>query len=137
MWGKGRRLRLLSRPAAEVNRRAHAAATVAIEAGGRYPDELCGQRVLLLRPIAEHRIRGALLDYLRPVDPLQRNIRRFQKQSDAAIAELTFVGTHPSLDKIAEKLGVPIKKYLRLSIAVLAANTISVEELPREQRFAG
>lgn len=31
---------------------------------------------------------GAMLDYLRHIDPLQRSVRRFQKQRDVLIAEL-------------------------------------------------
>jgi len=68
---------------------------------------------------------------------LPRNIRRFQKQRDAAIAELSRWGLNPSLDEIAASIGMPVKKYLRLSIAVLAADTLSIEELPCAQRLAG
>jgi RNA polymerase sigma factor for flagellar operon FliA len=104
-----------------------------IQAVDRYDES----RGCLLKTIAEHRIRGALLDYLRQVDPLPRNIRRFQKQRDAAIAELSRGGLNPSLDEIAASIGMPVKKYLRLSIAVLAADTLSIEERPCVQRLAG
>ena len=68
---------------------------------------------------------------------LPRNIRRFQKQRDAAIAELTGAGLNPSIDEIAALVGVSAKKYVRLSIAVLAADLLSIEELPCVQRLAG
>ena len=104
-----------------------------IQAVDRYDES----RGCLLKTIAEHRIRGALLDYLRQIDPLPRNISRFQKQRDAAIAELAVDGLSPSLDQIAARIGVPLQKYLRLSIAVLASDMLSIEELPRVRRLAG
>lgn len=54
-------------------------------------------RGCLLKTIAEHRIRGAVLDYLRQVDPLPRRIGRFQKHRDAAITEFTGDGGNPPL----------------------------------------
>ena len=104
-----------------------------IQAVDRYDES----RSCLLKTIAEHRIRGALLDYLRQIDPLPRNIRRFQKQRDAVIAEFTGQGVSPSLDEIAARVGVPVKKYLRLSIAVLASDMLSIEELPCVRKLAG
>lgn len=104
-----------------------------IQAVDRYDES----RGYLLKTIAEHRIRGALLDYLRQVDPLPRSIRRFQKQRDAAIAELASKGLNPSPDEIAAVVGVPIKKYLRLSIAVLAADSLSIEDPQTVRRLAG
>jgi RNA polymerase sigma factor FliA len=45
-------------------------------------------RNLKLKTLAEHRISGALLDYLRHIDPLPRDVRRFQKQRDANHADV-------------------------------------------------
>ena len=45
-------------------------------------DRFDPDRHLKLKTLAEHRIRGALLDYLRHIDPLPRSVRRFQKQRD-------------------------------------------------------
>lgn len=36
------------------------------------------ERHCLLKTIAEHRIQGAMLDYLRQLDPLSRSVRRFR-----------------------------------------------------------
>ncbi len=104
-----------------------------IQAVDRYDES----RGCLLKTIAEHRIRGALLDYLRQIDPLPRNIRRFQKQRDAAIAELASAGAYPSPEEIASRIGVPVRKYIRLTVAVLAADVLSIEDLPCIQRLAG
>jgi RNA polymerase sigma factor for flagellar operon FliA len=45
-------------------------------------DRFDPNRHLKLKTLAEHRIRGALLDYLRHIDPLPRSVRCFQKQRD-------------------------------------------------------
>ena len=44
-------------------------------------DRLDPDRHLKLKTLAEHRIRGALLDYLRHIDPLPRSVRRFQNNA--------------------------------------------------------
>ena len=54
----------------------------------RAVDRFDTKRNLKLKTLAEHRIRGAMLDYLRYIDPLPRNVRRFQKQRDVVIAKL-------------------------------------------------
>ena len=41
-------------------------------------------RDCLLKTIAEHRIRGAMLDYLRQLDPLPRSVRRFVRKREEA-----------------------------------------------------
>ena len=55
-------------------------------------DRFDPSRNLKLKTLAEHRISGALLDYLRHIDPLPRNVRRFQKQRDAIIADFSSAG---------------------------------------------
>lgn len=42
-------------------------------------DRFDPKRNLKLKTLAEHRIRGAMLDYLRHIDPLPRSVRRFKK----------------------------------------------------------
>ena len=87
-------------------------------------------RNLKLKTLAEHRVRGALLDYLRQIDPLPRNVRRFQKQRDAAFAQFERSGESPSSAMVAEALGLKLHKYLRLSLMVEAARHVSLEALP-------
>jgi RNA polymerase sigma factor for flagellar operon FliA len=83
---------------------------------------------LKLKTLAEHRIRGALLDYLRQIDPLPRNVRRFQKQRDAVIDAFTASGKAPSDARIAQALGVSKTKYIMLSRMITAAEPISIHE---------
>ena len=88
-------------------------------------------RNLKLKTLAEHRVRGALLDYLRQIDPLPRNVRRFQKQRDAALAQFDRSGESPSPAMVAEALGLKLPNYLRLSLMVEAARHVSLDALPQ------
>ena len=60
-------------------------------------DRFDPDRHLKLKTLAEHRIRGALLDYLRRIDPLPRSVRRFQKQRDAVVNEFSVLEKYPAI----------------------------------------
>jgi RNA polymerase sigma factor for flagellar operon FliA len=85
-------------------------------------DRFDTKRNLKLKTLAEHRIRGAMLDYLRHIDPLPRSVRRFQKQRDVLIANLLAAGEVASPTRIAQELGVSAQKYVTLSRIVAAAS---------------
>jgi RNA polymerase sigma factor for flagellar operon FliA len=89
-------------------------------------------RNLKLKTLAEHRISGALLDYLRHIDPLPRDVRRFQKQRDAIIAQMSARGEVPCHARLAQMLSVPLKKYVILSRMVAAAEPISIHKVASE-----
>lgn len=86
-------------------------------------------RNLKLKTLAEHRISGALLDYLRHIDPLPRSVRRFQKRRDAAILELSARGEVPTRDRLANVLGVAPRKYDTLSRMIVAAEPVSLDDV--------
>lgn len=91
-------------------------------------------RNLKLKTLAEHRIRGALLDYLRRLDPLPRSVRAFQKERDRLLQTLTEPAT---AEHAAHLLGMATAKYVRLCLIVSASETISVEDAPLSiQRLA-
>lgn len=94
-------------------------------------------RGCLLKTIAEHKIRGALLDYLRQIDPLPRNVRRFQKQRDAMLSEMERIGAEIRHDWIAEQLGVSAAKNSSHCRTIAAAEPISIEDSPRAWKLAG
>lgn len=52
-------------------------------------DRFDATRGLLLNTLADYRIRGAMLDYLRQLDPLPRSVRRFVKQRAEGVVRLT------------------------------------------------
>jgi RNA polymerase sigma factor for flagellar operon FliA len=91
-------------------------------------DRFDPNRNLKLKTLAEHRIRGAMLDYLRQIDPLPRSVRRFQKQRDLLIAQFSTAGEVPSEARIAQALGVSSRKYVMLSQMIAAAEPISIFE---------
>lgn len=79
-----------------------------IEASNRFD----AARNLQFKTLAEHRIRGAMLDYLRSIDPLPRAVRRFVRQREAVLANLT---PSASEEDIAVAMDIPIEHYRRLS----------------------
>ena len=83
-----------------------------IEAADRYDRG----RNVKFKTLADHRIRGAMLDYLRSLDPLPRAVRRFVRDRDTAIANLQHVlDCCPSEMEIAAALGISRERYCRLS----------------------
>lgn len=91
----------------------------------------------LLKTIADHRIRGAMLDYLRQIDPLPRSVRRFQKKRDAIVAEFVAAGETPSHARLAQALGVSSRKYVTLSRMIVATELASVHETKAALRLTG
>ena len=92
-------------------------------------DKFDATRKLKLKTLAEHRIRGAMLDYLRQVDPLPRSLRQFQKRRDAVIAEFETSGARPALESVAQALGVTPRKYAQWSAMVTASRVTRVDDL--------
>ncbi len=61
---------------------------------------------------ASHRIRGAILDYLRSLDPMSRKMRGASREITNAIKSLTVRLTRaPSEDEIAGELGLDLDAY--------------------------
>jgi RNA polymerase sigma factor for flagellar operon FliA len=61
---------------------------------------------------ASYRVRGAMLDYLRTLDPATRDLRRVSRRLTETISELTTKkGRAPEEEEIAEGLGVDIEEY--------------------------
>ena len=95
-----------------------------IQAVDRYKPE----RGFLLKTLAEHRIRGASLDYLRQLDPLTRSLRSFVKRRDLISRELLIAsGRPPSEAELADHLGIPMNRYRAMVCAVRAARTRSLD----------
>ncbi len=61
---------------------------------------------------ASYRIRGAMLDYLRSLDPMARALRSRSRHVSRAIAELTkSLGRQPEEEEIAKALGMELDAY--------------------------
>lgn len=86
------------------------------------------RRDLQFKTFAEHRIRGAIIDYLRRLDPLPRDVRRFQKKCDAAILRLSqHHKRQASEQEIADELGITVDRYRKLAV-IAHTTTISLDE---------
>jgi RNA polymerase sigma factor for flagellar operon FliA len=65
---------------------------------------------------AKHRIRGAIYDELRALDPLSRDMRRKQRAAEHVVHELTGnLGRGPTEEEIACALRLPLKGWWQLS----------------------
>lgn len=111
------------RPQIELDDLISAGTIGLIQAVDRYDPS----RNLKLKTFAEHRIRGAMLDYLRQLGPLPRTVREFQKRRDRVVQILPATST---CEEVAQSLGLPKAKYLRLCLIVTASETISIEDTP-------
>jgi len=61
---------------------------------------------------ASYRIRGAMLDYLRTLDPMARTTRALSRRISRAVAEQTRVlGRLPEDEDVARALGVGVEEY--------------------------
>jgi RNA polymerase sigma factor for flagellar operon FliA len=77
---------------------------------------------------AAHRVRGAILDYLRRLDPMTRKMRGASRQITAAIKAFTArVGRSPQEEEIAGELGLHLDGYRVLLHQVAQADPTRVE----------
>jgi len=82
-----------------------------LDALGRYEDTQQAQ----FETYASQRIRGAMLDELRSMDWLPRNVRQNMRKIEAAIAEVQQqVGRQPTEIEIAKKLDLTIDEYQKM-----------------------
>ena len=73
---------------------------------------------------AKHRIRGAILDGLRQVDTVSRDVRKRQKQIEKVTRELAVeLGHTPNDDEIAVAMGVSVGRLRQSRIHINAAST--------------
>jgi RNA polymerase sigma factor FliA len=89
---------------------------------------------------ASHRIRGAILDYLRSLDPMSRKMRNASRQITAAVRDLSSrLGRAPEEQEIANELGLQLEDYQDLLSQVSSAEVTQLELVdvasPREGEF--
>jgi len=71
---------------------------------------------------AQHRIRGAIMDSLRKIDPVSRCLRSQQKAAERATTELTTnLGRYPTETETAERLRLSLRRWRRLSCELYEA----------------
>ena len=75
-----------------------------------------------------HRVRGAILDYLRSLDPMTRKMRGASRQITAAIKACTArMGRSPAEEEIAGELGTGLESYRVLLHQVAQADPTRIE----------
>jgi RNA polymerase sigma factor for flagellar operon FliA len=89
---------------------------------------------LKLKTFAEHRIRGAILDCLRQLDPLSRSVRQFVRQREEASARLSNSSSVPDAVELASELGISLKQYQRLETAAQAETVLSIDKKTESHR---
>jgi RNA polymerase sigma factor for flagellar operon FliA len=93
-------------------------------------DDFDPSRGVKIETYARFRIRGAILDELRRLDPLPYSTRSKLKQIERAIAELeTRLGRAPSAAEIAEKIGLTAREISILLATAISADLYSLDEL--------
>lgn len=77
---------------------------------------------------ASQRVQGAILDYLRSLDPLSRRLRGASKRiSDASAALTQRLGREPLEEEIAGELGVELEVYRQLLTDISEAGLARLE----------
>jgi RNA polymerase sigma factor for flagellar operon FliA len=78
---------------------------------------------------AKHRIKGAILDSLRQLDWASRDMRKRQKQIDAARSGLAAtLGRNPNESEIAAELGVSTDRLRRIQVELRHLGQVSMTE---------
>ena len=77
---------------------------------------------------ASYRVRGAILDYLRVLDPLSRKLRGASRRITEAVSQLTHrLGRVPNEDEIASELGLSLPAYQELLSEISEAGFARLE----------
>lgn len=93
-------------------------------------DDFDPSRGVRLETYARFRIRGAILDELRSLDPLPYSTRSKLKQVERAIADLeTSLGRSPTATEIAEKMGLTPQEISILLATASSADLYSLDEM--------
>jgi RNA polymerase sigma factor for flagellar operon FliA len=79
---------------------------------------------------ALYRVRGAMLDYLRSLDPATRDLRRASRRVAHAIRDLSQkLSREPEEEEIAESMGMQLRNYRELLEKISAAGMARLELL--------
>jgi RNA polymerase sigma factor FliA len=84
---------------------------------------------------AKHRIKGAILDGLRQLDWASRDLRKRQKQVDAAIHDLsTKLGRAPADVEVARHMGVTLERWQHMAMELRTIGLVSPPNPDQEER---
>jgi RNA polymerase sigma factor for flagellar operon FliA len=82
---------------------------------------------------AKHRIKGAILDSLRQMDWASRDMRKRQKQVEAATQDLSSkLGRTPNEAEMAQQMGVSVDRWRRMAMELRTAGPAQTTQGDRE-----
>jgi RNA polymerase sigma factor for flagellar operon FliA len=80
-----------------------------VEALGRRTDEMTDDH---FEAFASYRVRGAILDYLRMLDPMSRKLRGASRRITKTVSDLVArLGRAPEQEEVAAELGIELSEY--------------------------
>jgi RNA polymerase sigma factor for flagellar operon FliA len=83
-----------------------------VEALGRRTPEMTDEH---FEAFASYRVRGAILDYLRMLDPMSRKLRGASRKITEAVSGLVGrLGRNPEQEEVAAELGIKLEEYQEL-----------------------
>ncbi len=83
---------------------------------------------------AKHRIKGSILDSLRQLDWASRDLRRRQKQIEAASRELAAtLQRNPTETELAERMGVNVERWRHIVAAMQCVSGMSISRRRQDQ----
>jgi RNA polymerase sigma factor for flagellar operon FliA len=116
-------------PHVELDDLTHAGILGLIAAAGKFDPD----RQVSFAAYAKHRIRGAILDSLRALGWASRDLRRRQKQLEAATRDLTAeLHRNPTEDEVAARLGLDDECWRHLMSQVRSLGPISADSRATE-----
>jgi RNA polymerase sigma factor FliA len=87
------------------------------------------RRRVKFHTLAQHRISGAIVDYLRDLDPLSRATRRFARDRESAVARLEQNGHAVSDSEVATLMGISVERYRQQSQIANSGSVVSYERV--------
>lgn len=96
-----------------------------VEALGRRTPDMTEEH---FEAFASYRVRGAILDHLRMLDPMSRKLRGASRRITQVVTELVGrLGRAPEQEEVAGELGVPLEEYQRLLSEISEAGFARLE----------
>jgi len=96
-----------------------------VEALGRRTPEMTDEH---FEAFASYRVRGAILDYLRMLDPMSRKLRGASRRITEVVAQLVGrLGRNPEQEEVAAELGIKLSEYQELLSDISEAGLARLE----------
>ncbi|OQY02139.1 MAG: RNA polymerase subunit sigma-28 [Desulfobacteraceae bacterium 4572_130] len=99
-------------------------------------DKFDRDKYVSLNAYAKYRIKGAILDELRSMDPYSRSMRKKIQNISKAVHKVENAnGGHASDSKVAEELGVDLKDYFDMLTEIHGATVLSLDAFIKTKNY--